>query len=351
MAHIEGKVKNTSLTTRFIPSSSDDEFNGSLVIEGHGGYIKSGDGLPFRCYPYDPDTNYDASYGDVVSDGTNYEDRIFEVVNFQSSTEASFSKFPKSIESFTLMGKIIAAEGDEAQEDIGGRFIRNNGKIITVNFDPEKGVLRASAPCFATFKCFYISTYELIRYTAEVTSVINSVWWGRIANGYTYGTIVAQLGKAYATFDVQPPTTEILKRTTELFRVTTQAVANEAGLWELPDSNWDVEGQTPVYTLGGGSVPDPDDGYQVNSRVHMVGTINLNGIIHIDEYRIPQADGPSLTNWVDTQAVYTAKKHTAELKNDDLFKAAVDWITSTDIGLIDQRLEKFPGGLTWDNMP
>ncbi len=345
---VENPVKG-QLTVSFGSSTSDDI---PLVITGHQGFIKSSTGIPFRVYPYDNDTRYDASYGEIEYE-SNHEDRVFEVVRFSGGTEATFSKYPDRIDTYELLGRIIAAEGDEAAED-GGRgntsdpavFVRSRGRNITISYDNDKKALVATAPCFAVFKCFYYATYALVRYTPQATIELVSPWWGRVATGMTYGTIVAQLDNSFATHDVQPASVEELKRTTQLYSVITGAVANGAGLWELPSTGW-PDG-TPAYANDAGATPDPGDGYQVNSRIHQVGTININGIIHIDEYHIPQAAGPVGSTWLENEAVFVGEKRTNALAGDPNFGAAIGWISSADEAIIDTRLEKY--NLEWDTL-
>ena len=326
-------------------SSGDD--NITLEITGHAGFIRASQGIPLRVYPHLSNTIYDASYGTVEYE-SNHEDRIFEVVRFEGNTEAGFAKYPDRIDSYELMGDIIAANGDPIAAD-GSRegikepdsYVGDSGKPITISYDDSKRQLVASAACFATFKVFYFAKYALIRYKPEETVNTGSGFWGYRWGTYTYGTVVAQAGSVFDTFDVPPPTQQESIKSAELWRVTSTTIANEAGQWEKPDTGW-PDG-SPAYTIGG-SPPNPGAGYQENERVHQIGTIDTEGFITIQDNRVDQSAGPSGV----FSPVFTGYRRLGTLASDPDFSGAVSSFSSSDEAFIDSRLGSY--GLEWETM-
>ena len=352
------------MTTAFNDANGAASDKIPLIITGHQGFIKSNEGQPLRCYPYDVETKYDASYGEV-EEGNNHEDRVFEVIRFDGSETASFSKYPDRIDSYELMGKIIAANGEELvttgeRETLGsplsfGNFLENlegQGRGgISVTYDSEEKVLRATAPCFATFKVFYFATYQIIYYKPQKTTELGGGgFWGRGFSTYTYGTIVAQLNASYTTFDVPVPTTPDNVRTSTLVEVFTDTVANEAGQWEKPHTGAGWPDPNAGY-IGGGETPDPASGYQDNSRMHMIVKINTEGFLSVEEHTVDQADGPTDGTWLSQYGDHKGKKRTSTLAGDPDFSAAIANLNASDVAFIDSKLSQYNNNLEYDTLP
>lgn len=185
----------------------------------------------------------------------------------------------------TVYGTIIVSGNAEAQLpypvvhsleyyiDGVARDIRGNEIGVNVSFDSLKNALVTSRPCYVVVRYSYVTQYQILRYYPNVVQDIEMYY---MPDPNDYGQLLGYIKVPYGEealspviFQITPP--DGIAAEFELYRVESEAVAKEDGLYEKP-TGWPTNGQ---YEGRSTDALDPNASNVLISRTHEIGYFSL----------------------------------------------------------------------------
>lgn len=185
----------------------------------------------------------------------------------------------------TVYGTIIVSGNTEAQLpypvvhsleyyiDGVARDIRGNEIGVNISFDSLKNAIVTSRPCYAVVRYSYVTQYQILRYYPNVVQDIEMYY---MPDPNDYGQLLGYIKVPYGEdalspviFQITPP--DGIAAEFELYRVESEAVAKEDGLYEKP-TGWPTNGQ---YEGRSSDALDPSESNVLISRTHEIGYFSL----------------------------------------------------------------------------
>ena len=274
-------VASTTLTVSFAPAA-DGTLGLQLVehknVDANGFEVPTFQALDgnlstkIRQYPADK-VALVATKGEANYEGKYTEDIEKESVKFSGTS--SSTKWP--VDSLVSVDDI----GHKYDED-GNKISDPVGFAITTD-----GQIEASQFFFGVVLVTYKTSYRLINYDYEITTIVGGLSGIRTVGIRIEGGTVLAINKGeIAEFETPLPKSDGEKDYTELYRVTSTSIINEEGEWEKPPG-WTGEDDSPTWP---GGDPDPAEPHIEKERVHRIGYTDKKGTVFPRRQLIRAAD-------------------------------------------------------------
>lgn len=208
---------------------------------------------------------FDQSIETYVTEGTLYgtnevrEKTVYGTLIVSGNTEASLP-YPV-VHSLTYYLDGIA------------RDIRGSEIGVNVSFDSIKNAIVTNRPCYAVVRYSYVTQYQILRYYPTIVQDIEMYY---MPDPNDYGQLLGYIQTPYNVDSMEPVIFQItppdgIAAEFELYRVESEAVAKEDGLYEKP-TGWPTNGQ---YEGRSSDALDPNASNVLISRTHEIGYFSL----------------------------------------------------------------------------
>ena len=240
----------------------------------YGGNLRDFNSFAFQLFP-DVRARVTATSGSVEEErGGRVLRDVMDSITFNGSDTAS-AEYP--------VEELVSSEAFGDQLDEQGR-----PTSVTLYADPDTKKLRASKPCYASFLVKYNTSYRQYYYVyPDPDGAYGN--YTQLASFYEGG--VQFLGKILAFYEGATASLKVEQLQfdqsgqqpgsyRELYRVTSEYVADSDGAWEVPPG-WPGEN-----TYGTGEEGPDNSSYQQLQRVHEIGYMDDRGRVDIRPFTV-----------------------------------------------------------------
>lgn len=266
----------STLTVSYDPDAEKDQWNNGegLSLERHTGFTGLKTGIPFRQYPQCP-ANLVSSHGTITKTPEYRVSDETEVVVFSGSNTASLKR----------------SVATSVQADVvSGVSFDETGKVVypTVTYDESKNQLVSDIAFYGAVNVTYQAPYSLHFYEFETEQSVlggTTIYSDKIHAFYKKNHAELEMAMEF----------NLTSQWLPLYKVTSQIVLDELGVWEYPP-NWATtdtanktktqddpnrterpEGEFPGWTT---HKIDPNMSF-TDDRVHQIAEYDILGRIRI----------------------------------------------------------------------
>ena len=288
------EIKNTSTTITF---GGGDEGSIPVVFEGHSGACNIFEHICYRVYPYEV-TDVRASVGEV---GASQDGGIVTKKQFLTFNNSDTTSLDYPVQTMLSMSLNVYFDTKGNIENSVDYAAYNNGApagtsgAIGLTFDPETNSVVASAPFFGLVNVEYTTSYRILHYVPHVETGGSKLFNGT-KNYFTsaeFGMLAAFFRNTITTFATSRLDAGVGSDDTfEIYRVSSDAMVNAEGAWEVPEG-------FPTKTWPDQGAPSGQTAYMVYERVHEVGYLTgTSTIVNVSKYTVRnEKPKEGVANW------------------------------------------------------